>query len=121
MVFNGFTIINTTTGLLQIRRATQDTPTGNEAVDALDNAWISRYPLLVRCIFDQRTEFLNTDFSGHLINLGIKPLSTSVANPQANIILEQLYDTIKTAMRTELHKNPPTTIQNVEQLIDNVF
>ena len=38
-------------------------------------------------------------------NLGIKPVSCTVANPQFNAILERLHDTIKTAMRTELHEN----------------
>ena len=121
VIFNGFTIIDTTTGLLEIRRATQRNPGGLEAIDALDNAWLMRYPKPARVIFDQGTEFLNADFGGHLISLGIKPVATSVANPQANAILERSHDTIKTAMRTELHENPPITIQNAEQLVDNVF
>ena len=114
-------IIDTTTELLEIHRATQHNPTGPEAVDALDNGQLPRYTKPSRCIFHQGTEFLNAGFGGHLINLGIKPVSTSVANPQANAILERSHDTIKTAMRTELHENPPTTIQNAEQPVDNVF
>ena len=55
------------------------------------------------------------------MSLGIKPVSCTVANPQSNTILEQLHDTIKTAMRTELHENSPLTFQTAEQLIDSVF
>ena len=114
VIFNGFTIIDTTTGLLIIRLATQHNPSGLEAVDVLDNGWLMRYPKPARCIFDQGTEFLMADFVSHLLLLGIKPVATSVANPQANTILERSHDTIKTAMRTESHENPPTTVQNAE-------
>ena len=37
------------------------------------------------------------------------------------MILERSHDTIKTAMRTELHANPPTNMATAEQLIDNVL
>ena len=121
VTFNGFTIIDTTTNILEIARATQRNATGEEACDALDNMWLTRYPKPVRCIFDQGKTFLNADFGGHLVNLGIKPVSCTVANPQANAILERSHDTIKSAMRTELHENPPLTLQTAEQLIDNVF
>ena len=50
VTFNGFPIINTTTGLLEIRRATQHNPTGLEAVDALDNGWLIRYSKPARCM-----------------------------------------------------------------------
>ena len=37
-IFNAFTIIDTTTGVLKIIRSTQQNPTGQQAVDVLDNA-----------------------------------------------------------------------------------
>ena len=83
--------------------------------------WLSRYPKPVRVIFDQGICFLSADFDGHLMILGIKPVSCTVANPQSNAILERSHDTIKTAMRTELHKIPPLTLQSAEQLVDSVF
>lgn len=71
VTFNGFTIIDTTTGLFEIQRVTQRNLSGLEIVDALN-----------------------------LISLGIKSIPTSVANPQANLVLRRSYDTIKTAMGT---------------------
>lgn len=108
--FNGFTISDTTTGLLKNRLATQRNHGGLEAVDALDNVWLTRYPKPVYCIFDQGTMFLNIIFSCHLILIFIKPVPTSIAKPKANTIVECSHDTIKAAMRTELHENPPITI-----------
>ena len=40
VIFNDFTIINTTTGLLEIKHATQRNPGGLEAIDTLDYAWL---------------------------------------------------------------------------------
>ena len=88
VIFNGYTIIDTCTNLLEIKRATQRNPTGQESCHVFDEAWLSRYPKPVRCIFDQGKEFLNSDFCGHLVNLGIKAVPTSVANPQANAVLK---------------------------------
>ena len=110
VTINAFTIIDTTTNILGIGRATQRNATGEEACDALDNMWLTRYPKPVQCIFDQGKTFLHADFGGHLVNLGIKPVSTSVVNPQANAILERSHDVIKTAMRNESHENPPLTL-----------
>ena len=121
VTFNAFTIIDTTTGVLEIIRSVQQNATGQQAVEALDNAWLSRYPKLVRCIFDQGKCFISAKFNGHLVNLGIKPVSCTVANPQSNANLELSHDTIKTAMQTELHDNPPTNMNSAEQLIDNVL
>ena len=53
LVLNTFTIINTTTGVIEIIRATQQNPTGQETVDALDNTRLTQYPKPACCIFDQ--------------------------------------------------------------------
>ena len=121
VTFNAFTIIDTTTGVLEIIRSVQQNPSGQQAVEALNNAWLSRYPKPVRCIFDQGKCFISAEFNGFLVNLGIKPVSCTVVNPQSNAILERSHDTIKTSMRTELHTNPPTNMASAEQLIDNVL
>lgn len=44
VIFNSFTIIDITTGLLETKRATQRNPSGLEAVDTLHNTWLNRYP-----------------------------------------------------------------------------
>ena len=121
VVFNVFTIINTTPGVFEIIRSIQQNPTGLQAITALDHAWLTQYPKPVRIIFDQGKYFLNVEFGGHLVNLGIKPISCAVANPQSNEILERLHNTIKTAMRIEFHANPPTNIETAEAPIDSVL
>ena len=67
VTFNAFTIIDTTTGVLEIIRSTQQNATGQQVVDALDHAWLTRYPKPMRCIFDQGECFLNAEFNGHLV------------------------------------------------------
>lgn len=119
--FCAFTIIDNCTNLLELKRASKSNPTGIEAVHALDDAWLSRYPKPVRCVFDQGTEYKNIDFESHLISLGIKPVPTSVKNPQANAILERVHDVMKTAMRTELHSNAPNDLREANDLIDRVL
>ena len=46
VVFNGLTIINTNTRLVEIKRATQHNLSGLEAVDDSDNMWLDMYPNL---------------------------------------------------------------------------
>lgn len=96
-------------------------PTGREAVNALDDAWLSRYPRPVRIVYDQGTEYQNIDFESHLVHLGIKPVPTSVKNPQANAILERVHSVMKNAMRTELHANPPANMADADATIDRIL
>ena len=107
--------------ILEIKHASKSNPTGVESIHALDDAWLSRYPKPVRVVFDQGTEYRNIDFESHLLNLGIKPVPTSVKNPQANGILERVHDVMKTSMRTELHSNPPEDLYQAHALIDRVL
>ena len=98
VIFNAFTIIYTTTGVLEIIWSVQINPAGQQAVEALNNVWLSRYLKPARCIFDQGKCFISAEFNRFLVNLDIKPVSCTVANPQTNAILERSHDTIKTSM-----------------------
>ena len=87
----------------------------------MDEAWLSRYPRPVRIVFDQGTEYKNIDFESHLVNLGIKPVPTSVKNPQANAILERVHSVMKASIRTELHADPPANLNDANSIIDRAL
>ena len=121
VTFNAYTIIDNCTNLLELKRASQTDPPGIESVHALDEAWLSRYPRPVRIVFDQGTEYKNIDFESHLVNLGIKPVPTSVKNPQANAILERVHSVMKASIRTELHADPPANLNDANSIIDRAL
>eukprot|EP00536_Pseudo-nitzschia_multiseries_P001258 jgi/Psemu1/2861/gm1.2861_g len=73
-------------------------PASCMAVHALNNGWPSRYPKPVNCIIDQGKNCMSNEFRLHLDNLGIKAKVCSVCNPQANVVLERVHVTIKSAM-----------------------
>ena len=72
-------------------------------------------------MFDQGKEFLNTQFQAMLITRGIQPVPCSVANPQSNAVLERVHDVMKTAIRTELHTNPPANIDEANAMVDRLL
>ena len=43
------------------------------------------------------------------------------SSPQSNAILERVHDVMKTSLRAELHSNPPTNLQEANQIIDRVL
>ena len=70
-----------------------------------DRVWLSRYPRPARCLHDNGTEFLGSDFQELLQSYGIKPSVTTIRNPQANAILERVHQVLGNLLRTaELSK-----------------
>ena len=118
---NAYSIIDTCSNLLELKRATQNNPTGRESVQVLEDTWLSRYPKPVRIIYDQGTEYSNIDFESFLISQGIKGCPCTVKNPQSNAILERVHDVIKTSLRTQIHANPPSNLHDANALIDRVL
>ncbi|GFH56268.1 hypothetical protein CTEN210_12744 [Chaetoceros tenuissimus] len=64
-----------------------------------DQTWLSRYPRPTRVIFDNGVEF-KKDFLPLLKDYGIKPVTTTIKNPQANAILERVHLVIHNMIRT---------------------
>ena len=60
-------------------------------------------------------------FQSMLLQNQIKPVPTTVKNPQANAIIERMHFTIGNQLRIQLHDNPPTNIGTAYDLIDSVF
>jgi hypothetical protein len=62
-----------------------------------DKTWFSRYPHCQHIIYDNRGEF-ELHFEALCDSYGIKRKPTSVKNPQANAILEQVHQVLMTML-----------------------
>ena len=72
----------------------------------VNKTWFSHYPHCQYIIYDNRSEF-KLHFEALCDSYGIKHKPTSVKNPQANAILEQLHQVITAMLRTtELDMRP---------------
>ena len=49
----------------------------------------------------------------------IKDVYTAVWNPQLNTICERMHQTFRDILRMVLHTNPPTNIDDANQVMDN--
>ena len=67
---------------------------------ALDRVWFCRYPRPMRCVFDNGREFTGEEFQEMLRSYGVKPVPTTVRNPQANATLERMHGVIHNTART---------------------
>ena len=65
----------------------------------VNKTWFSRYPHCQYIIYDNGSEF-KLHFEALCESYGIKRKPTSVKNPQANAILEQLHQVITTMLCT---------------------
>ena len=63
----------------------------------VNKCWFSRYPRCQNIIFDNGSEF-KLHFKALCESYGVKPKPTSIKNPQANAILEQIHQVIMTIM-----------------------
>ena len=65
-----------------------------------NNTWLSRYPRPHRVIFDNGSEF-KRDFIPLLKDFDVKPVCTTVKNPQANAPVERVHQVIHNMMITK--------------------
>ena len=65
-----------------------------------NNTWLSRYPRPHKVIFDNGSEF-KRDFVPLLNDFDIKPVCTTVKNPQANAPVERVHQVIRNMMVTK--------------------
>jgi transposase InsO family protein len=84
-----------------------------------ENIWLSRYPRPMKCIHDQDTEFIGADFQEVRRRTGIQDVPTSVHNPQANAVCEQLHQSVGNTLRILLTTNPPNNVTNIVEMIDS--
>ena len=65
-----------------------------------NNVWLSRYPRPHRVVFDNGSEF-KSDFVPLLQDFDVKPVCTTVKNPQANAPVERVHQVIHNMMITK--------------------
>ena len=105
LVFHALTCIDTVTNLAEVIHI--ENKTSAHISMLFENHWLSRYPCLSWCIHDNGGEFTGIPFLRMLTVNGIKDVTTTIKNPQANAICERLHQTISSNLRTILHHHPP--------------
>lgn len=98
------TMIDPATGWFEVKQI-QDKEPGTVA-NAVEQAWLTRYPWPAVIVYDNGTEFLREFADMIKDDYGIEKKGTTVRNPQANSILERIHQTLGNILRTfELHKS----------------
>ena len=98
------TMIDPATGWFEVKQI-QDKEPGTIA-NAVEQAWLTRYPWPAIIVYDNGTEFLREFTEMIKDDYGIEKKGTTVQNPQANAILERIHQTLGNILRTfELHKS----------------
>jgi hypothetical protein len=58
------------------------------------------------------------DFQILLQQYGIKDVPTSVQNPQANAVCEQMHQVVGNILQTLLHSNPPANLNDARTIVE---
>ena len=115
--FKALTAIDPVTNLLEI--ALLNKPyTGLEVFRVFENAWLSRYPRPVRCLYDNGPEFRAQEFNFQCLDAGLRARPNTVANPQSNGIIESVHRSIGMVLRTMVQLYPPQTQRDAQNLAE---
>ena len=117
--FQALTCIDTVMNLTEIIRINNKTSTHISML--FENNWLATYPQPLRCIHDNGGEFTGAAFLHMLQVNGIKDITTTLKNPQANAICERLHQSISNSLRTILHRYPPNNIDQINDIMDTCF
>ena len=113
------TCIDPVTNLVEMIRL--QNKTSAHISQQFENYWLNRYPRSNKCVHDNGGEFIGWEFVQKLEQWGISDSPTTIYNPQANAVCEWLHQTVANILRTILDEHERRTIQEAEQLIDNVL
>jgi hypothetical protein len=75
----------------------------------------------MRCVHDKGGEFIGGPFQYLLTKFGIKDVQSTSKNPQSNAICERMHQTVGNVLRVLLHSNPPQTVGQAQNLIDEAL
>ena len=117
--FNALTSIDTVTNLVELIRV--DRKTSAHIKSKWEQSWLARYPWPKRCVHDNGMEFNGHEFQELLTLCSIKDVPTTSRNPQANAICERMHQTVGNVLRTLLYSNPPRTVANAADLVDQAL
>jgi hypothetical protein len=117
--FKALTCIDPVTNLTELIRV----PNKTSAVVAskFEQVWLARYPWPKNCIHDNGGEFTGYEFQRLLERLHIKDVPITSKNPQGNSIVERMHQTVGNILRTLVHTNPPETVENAADLVDEAL
>ena len=90
--FRAFTCIDPVANIVELIQLTNKTR--KHVAEPFENSWLSRYPRPNRCVHDNITEFIGSDFVRLLAQIGIKDVCTAVRNLHLNMICERMHQTI---------------------------
>ena len=96
--FKALTMIDTVTNLVELVRL--DNALAAHVGLQFENTWLAQYPRPDVVIHDPGTEFIGYHFQQMLQRNGIHAQSTTVKNPQANAICEQMHHTVGNTLHT---------------------
>ena len=117
--FRALTCIDTVTNLAEISRIINKT--SEYIAMKFENDWLARYPRPERCIHDNGGEFTGAPFLHMLVLNGIKDVTTTVKNPQANAICERFHQSISNSLRVMLKAHPPINEFQAQNIVDTCF
>jgi hypothetical protein len=89
-----------------------------------ENEWLAQYPRPLYCVHGLIMVANLLDKQGFQQVLEckhIKDVPTTLKNPQANAICEQMNQTVGNTLRTLCHAHPPQDIQQVQNIIDSAI
>ena len=119
-VFNALTCIDSVSNLVEIVRINNKS-SNHIIVDQFANLWLSRYPSPNRCVHDNGGEFIGHKFQDLLAANSIKPVPTTVKNPQSNAMCERMHQTVANVLRCVMRTKDLTPQQQAKQIMDNAL
>ena len=119
ITFFALTCIDTTTNLVELTRI--ENKFSSHIAEKFTQCWLSRYPRPVRVVHDKGGEFTGHEFQRLLQSLNITDACSTSKNPQLNAICERMHQTVANILRTTIYSQPPNTVQQGNNLVDNAL
>jgi hypothetical protein len=114
--FSALTIINLVTNLIEIICVSSKTSSAMTA--HFVNVWLASYPKQISCVHDPGLEFMGWNFQEMLHSKNIQSCCTTTKNPQANVICEQMHQSVGNSLRVLSQWNPSAGLDDVHALVD---
>ena len=101
-------MIDPATGWFELK--TTDGKSAMEVANIVEQTWLSRYPWPQEIVYDRGSEFMG-DFANMIADdYGITKRPIMVRNPQANLMIERIHQTLGNIIQTfELHNDTDIT------------
>ena len=115
LLFPVFTCIDKVTNLAEV--ICIDIKSSVHISMPFENNWLTRYPCL-HDVYTIMVESLLAQLS-HLLHVnGIKDITTTVKNPQANAVCEHLHQSVSNTLQSILQAYPPNNIEQTSDIMD---